>query len=359
MGVIFKLKPEIRDFIIEQKKASPDLSCRKLTCLVEEKFQLKVSKSSINSVFKQLGLSMPVGRRPNPEKEVKPERLLLAVKSAAIALFGPPQEKCADLVPDSSKISQELLPLVELNNVSPNMAPASTDTVVCLKIDFSDGKSAYLDCRGYTIWSSTNLPNGLYLTLCELTSYINRHFEAGDPLVLFTAPGNDVISEEFINFILAMETRQKSIEKIVLLGEESQELSVVAVKQGVSRQLIFAMWPWQFVRQRKVIKIGEFKPLILQSGDPNYYIADTEIELSQDNAAHVLRLSGCALKTSLSEKIRMVILTNLISSSFKIEDLASAYLTAWPTPFDTLQDYDRRIELSTYIGTSFHPQKNK
>lgn len=63
MGVIYRLKPEIKDFILENKKAQPNLSCRQVVSLVEEKFQIKLSKSSINSVFKQAGLSMPIGRR--------------------------------------------------------------------------------------------------------------------------------------------------------------------------------------------------------------------------------------------------------------------------------------------------------
>lgn len=63
MGVIYKLKPEIIDFILGKKKENTILSCRGITTLVESTFNIKVSKSSINSVIKQAGLSMPVGRR--------------------------------------------------------------------------------------------------------------------------------------------------------------------------------------------------------------------------------------------------------------------------------------------------------
>jgi len=63
MGVIYRLKPEIKDFILEQKRLNPILSCRGITRLIENKFQIKVSKSSINSIIKQAGLSLPVGRR--------------------------------------------------------------------------------------------------------------------------------------------------------------------------------------------------------------------------------------------------------------------------------------------------------
>ncbi|KPK97548.1 MAG: hypothetical protein AMJ95_08455 [Omnitrophica WOR_2 bacterium SM23_72] len=71
MGVVYKLNQKIKDFIIEQKKATPVLSCRSLAMLVEGKFQIKVSKSSINSIIKESGLSLPVGRRLRKRRRKK------------------------------------------------------------------------------------------------------------------------------------------------------------------------------------------------------------------------------------------------------------------------------------------------
>ncbi|MFA4889692.1 MAG: hypothetical protein WC628_09005 [Candidatus Omnitrophota bacterium] len=63
MGIIYKLKPEVKEFILEQKKTKQSLSCRNMGILVKERFEIKLSKSSINAIFKTAGLSMPVGRR--------------------------------------------------------------------------------------------------------------------------------------------------------------------------------------------------------------------------------------------------------------------------------------------------------
>jgi len=63
MGVTYKLKQEVIDFIVQKKQADPSLSCRKLVILLQEAFQLDVSKSSINAVIKEFNLSNPVGRR--------------------------------------------------------------------------------------------------------------------------------------------------------------------------------------------------------------------------------------------------------------------------------------------------------
>ncbi len=64
----YKLKPEIVNFILEQKRLDTALSCRKLAPLVAEKFKITISKSLINSVIKEVSLSSKVGRRRIKEK---------------------------------------------------------------------------------------------------------------------------------------------------------------------------------------------------------------------------------------------------------------------------------------------------
>ncbi|MCA9407528.1 MAG: helix-turn-helix domain-containing protein, partial [Candidatus Omnitrophica bacterium] len=63
MGVVYKLRQEVIDFIIAQKKDNPRISCRQLAKNVEDSYQVKVSKSSVNSVLKEANLSSSVGRR--------------------------------------------------------------------------------------------------------------------------------------------------------------------------------------------------------------------------------------------------------------------------------------------------------
>jgi len=79
MGVIYKLNEEVVNFIIEKKKENSNISCRKLVGIINEKFQINVSKSSINAIIKTVNLSSPVGRRSNvgktaPKFKIPPER---------------------------------------------------------------------------------------------------------------------------------------------------------------------------------------------------------------------------------------------------------------------------------------------
>ncbi len=68
-----KLSEQIREFIIEEKRANSKLSCRGLISLIKEKFSIEISKSLINNVIKENNLSSPVGRRRVKEGVTPPE----------------------------------------------------------------------------------------------------------------------------------------------------------------------------------------------------------------------------------------------------------------------------------------------
>lgn len=63
MGVVYKLKQEVIDYILELKKLDENLSCRKISELASARFQKNISKSSINAIIKDSSLSSPIGRR--------------------------------------------------------------------------------------------------------------------------------------------------------------------------------------------------------------------------------------------------------------------------------------------------------
>lgn len=69
MGVTYKLKDEIVDCILRQKRENPQISCRKLVAVIEETFHVNVSKSSVNAVIKEAHLSSPVGRTPSDKTQ--------------------------------------------------------------------------------------------------------------------------------------------------------------------------------------------------------------------------------------------------------------------------------------------------
>jgi len=74
MGVIYKLRDEVVQFIISQHGANPLLSCRQLAESASAKFGLHLSKSSVHDVLKESGVIMPRGRKPKDKFSIPLEK---------------------------------------------------------------------------------------------------------------------------------------------------------------------------------------------------------------------------------------------------------------------------------------------
>jgi len=426
MGVIYKLKTEIKDFILEQKRENPLLGCRSLITLIQSKFQIYVSKSSINSVIKEAGLSMPIGRRLKKKRrklilplQPIPEPLKLEFKEPKIETKEPeapaPKPEVSIIKPElpmempctgaillqaadyliggtyyiTEVIKNQLnlpekdlfakterliyLPLFEpakeaekedillyLNNLQSvktitqdimRIIYQALQEVRCIKVDTLDGNTFYLDGQLHTIWSTPYVPYDFSATIYNIKSYINKYFYEDKPFVLFMAPGYDTPTKEFFNFILSLDSVEKRITKLTLYNHKFEELEIMPLRQAKRHFFVLGVWPWQFVDFRKVNKIGEFKPLYFKALKKDFYVAEIEIELSQPITLQSITLKGLALKMSLAEKTRLIILSNF-SGEVKPEELAEIYLSHWPNLEEAFGDYSRKIELFTYTGSS-------
>ncbi len=118
MGVVHKLQDEVRDFILAEKKAFSQISCRKLSDVVFEKFHIVVSKSSISAILKSANLSSPVGRHSFSVVEPK-----VYVKKSE-KKFKIPQHKKNEIfpVPQSTSLEEKDVP-VEQVILSPHVLP--------------------------------------------------------------------------------------------------------------------------------------------------------------------------------------------------------------------------------------------
>lgn len=434
MGVVYKLKPEIKMFILQEKQANPILSCRGLAALIEEGFKVKMSKSTINMVIKEANLSMPVGRRRTkrrrlqqaqqkqipqqlelePKQEVviqqleyqvpKKEEILptpLPVSAPASAKAPVPAQieaenlgqvllKAADYLlgganylaeeikknlgqertdilaktegliypplfgspKDLSSYLNELQHVIELPSILLNIIADLFWDISGIKVVLSSGSAFYLDAQLYTVWSTPYIPGDLSSTIYNIRGYINRYLQGYDPFVLFTAPGYDMPTKEFFDFLLGLEGTEKSITSLALYGDKLKEVEVIALGHKRRRYFVFGLWPWQFIEFRKVKKIGEFRPFKFEALNLDLYLADAELELLQPNVNKGVTLRGCALKGNLNEKIRLLVLTNLSAQEFTAEQVLGLYLAHWPNLEETFRDYSRKVELFTYTANS-------
>ncbi|MCM8801110.1 MAG: hypothetical protein NC912_03745 [Candidatus Omnitrophica bacterium] len=501
MGIIYKLKPEIKEFILEQKRMNPLLSCRTLTGIVENRFQVKLSKSTINSIIKEAGLSLPVGRRrkekkermaiavpsiaesasilitpakteesltkvseelvqPKPEEPVtggaelpgkvrleepaifppevsleakakepitpapplpsepKPEEvvnppspreervevplefpherectgaILLKVADALIGgsyhmsnlikqylkeeedplpklegliyhpLFDQPLKEKRDLnllwslvgkglsfeslLSYLNKLqSVEAIPLGFLKIISQDLKE-----IHCIKIKYLDGTEAYLDAQMYTLWSVPHIPFDFSNTFYKTKEEISRWSEKDEPLVLFTAPGYDLPTKEFFEFILSLDPKEKKgISSLTLWDNRLEEVETIRGFFGKQRSLVFALWPWQFGQYRSVNIKGEFEIGHFENIKKDLYLAEVEVELLQPDVNKKIKLRGAVIRNKPEDNNRLFILTNLSPERINLQELSNLYLSYWPNLEESFKDFSRKIELFTY-----------
>lgn len=130
MGVTYKLKDEIVEFILRQKRENSQISCRKLVIAIHAAFGLNVSKSSINAVIKEANLSSPVGRTP---ADLNQPKKFSIPKEKKVQLFGdgfPVQDKTSQENPHGTKNSL----IHPLKEIVEQKCPASKPPIQFLEI---------------------------------------------------------------------------------------------------------------------------------------------------------------------------------------------------------------------------------
>ncbi len=297
MGVIHKLRPEVKEFILEKKRLEPGLSCRTIAVLVFDKYKIKLSKSSANSLFREAGLSMPVGRRPKQK-----------LKEA-------PLEK-----PDV--------------------------LARCIKANLLDGSTFYLDGLMHTVWRSAQIPEDFSAPVNNIKDYIENVLKKDYPWVLFFASGYESPTEELFEFILSLSSPEKRISQFILYNNKLGELEKIDPEDYGKRHFIFGVWPWQFKEYIKVNTIGGFVPFHFAPGKKEFYLAETEAELlpPEKDKGGPVRLRGAAIKTGPDKNVYLNILSNFTAKEINLNDLANLYLKHWPDLEGALRDFSGKIE---------------
>ncbi len=398
MGVVYKLQDKIKDYIFKEKKAKPDLSCRKLASLVSDRFKVKVSKSSVNSVIKQSGLSMPVGRRRKKRRgSLQADGLGAILLKAADYLIGGSNliggiiKEKVNLIEPASKtealLYRPLFDISEKSSLKPDFGlwllagekftqsdmssylnkleaseglPSqafkaiikSAQEARCIKFNLTDKAVLYLDGQLRTIWSTQHIPYDFSATPYNIKSYIDKYFRQDFPFILFMAPGYDTPTKDFFDFVLSLDSSERKVYSLCLQGNTLEDIEILSVEQAKRKFFVFGLWPWQFSSYRSVKFTGEFKKFYLEALKQDFYIAGVEAELLQPATKQKLTLKGAALKSGPNEKIRVVILSNLPADKVGLEELANLYVNRWPNLEETFQDLSRKIELFTYTGAS-------
>lgn len=120
MGVIYKLKDEVVNFIVSQRQGNPFLSCRQLADSASKMFGVRLSKSSVHDVLKESGVVTPRGRKPKDRFQIPIAKKQQIQKSLSKVILESPVSldlsapKSVELATPSS-IDLSMLPNVDLS----------------------------------------------------------------------------------------------------------------------------------------------------------------------------------------------------------------------------------------------------
>jgi len=377
MGVIHKLEPEIIDFILARKNTETNLSCRQISGLIQDKFQVNVSKSSVNTVIKNAGLSMPIGRRHKKlrHKKILPAGVLMPIVQSPLVQTVQARPKEEIIAPGVQFMLLQAADYLITGNMNigvilengPDNFKDQLETLLrnaldknrqarCIKLAFLDTEPIYIDSQLHTIWATPHIPYSFSLPAQNIKNRVIKINENNSTLTLFMTPGYDCPTKEFFECILGLNTPDKENIKLTLVNHRLEEIEHIPLSGNNPVYLSFGLWPWQFGAYRKINHTGEFKLLAYPPIQEKIYVADIEMQLSQPKINRTITLRGAALKTNLEEKTILTILTNAPKNE-PAEKIAEAYLALWPNMAEGFRDYSRKTENFVYkpVGEDLFP----
>lgn len=282
----YKLSPEIRDFILTQAKEHPELGCRKMMARIEGEFGRRLSKSSINAVIKQAGLSKKAGRPRSSSVVSHPSSVSIRPSSL--------------LLPPSSVIE----------GISSQAEPGSEvfiNKVLGVKFILADKTSFFVDAAFNTVWPDSHIPVDFSAALTRLKVRLNDClFLENNPLVLQVVAGYGEPKGAFWDFAASFGAQDlaKALSGIELYGEGQGLIGIIEQVPAKKVNFIIGLWPWQY-KDKAVFGALRF------------------IEYAPQGA------------------LRFCLLTNLKEEGWPDQRVAQAYLEHWPFPE---KSYQRLLE---------------
>ena len=397
MTIGYKIDPRIREFILQQKQFNANLSCRTLVPLIRQRFNLDVSKSSVNLVLRQVGLSNKVGRRrtsKNSSLKVdgagayflkaadinlglaslflrlvkarfpKASNSLIQAKNHAL-VFGPafgirePQDlqvyekQGLWIISGASKklsgrsllnYSKSLDNQAFLLNLLTEFDRRLVE-VLCIGLVLNNGVKFYVDSQSRTMWKDPQkIPLQFCLTIDRTRASIEEIFFKGAPLWLNCILGYSLANEELLNLIYAFSQPIKfPILKLNLHGFDGKEIEGINLPQAKSRHFAIGVLPWQS-HEARFLDLRRSEVSDTNFKGEEFQVISGRLELSHPITGAKFNLNAVLLKGPKDIQPRISIITNIAFDQLSPETISRRYLERWPNLEEGCEDILRKIE---------------
>jgi hypothetical protein len=377
-----KIDLTIKSYILRRKKQQPDIACRTLSIEASAKFNIKISKSSVNSLLKAELLSSPKGRRvqlifqpcgvssnvgfsflygaslllglPKILSEIIVENHpAIKLKRASLeaiceawilakAMYNVPLERIENYSKNEIwfilgrksnkahlKYFIDTLKLLQvINNQLVTRLLEGFQDVHFLKFTLADGSQFFLDGQLKSVWKDKNIPLNFCVTIDKIEGYVKFSFSGSDPLLIFSARPETMLSEETNNFIFGLDgsSPSKRIRKIEVFSPNGEVVNEASFVMPQRRRFIIGVWPWQYKAIAELEKIPAQGSVTCEVRNSNiHYLEDVALYLQHaENNEVVLRV--IVLKATKNGPARIALLTNLEAREWDTEKVVREYL---------------------------------
>lgn len=400
MGYVYKLKPAVIDFIIRRKQKSPDISCRNLATIASQRFKIRLSKSSINSVLRDRQLSSSIGKGKKRLLQIQGEiehggfsilqginYKLDTARIFAEILFNQHPGISRSLINDIEDVVQALImfkaiyditiepsrcynneeiwtlvgrrPTRSTYNVIMKLLQSSqlvnNNTVIDIQRQLMpiagfrfllrDNSNFFVDAELQSVWRTQVKRKPFVTTYHRARSYIDNFISRQRILPIFNIQGVNIHQPEVLDFISALNGQNvsKCIRQIELLDCDGNVIETRRVSDSGKRFFLLGFWPWQLDTMSELERGPAEKRLIWRELGVEYYYQIEEVSLSQHLVAQEVKFLSILLKNSMIGPARIGILTNIP------EDIVHNYLlikelSHWVAPENAYKRFAQKMK---------------
>jgi hypothetical protein len=398
----FKLLPEVKDFIICQKKADPSLSCRSISQLISQKLNKKISKSLVNYILKNQGLSAKIGR---PSKAKTSQGISYDVDCAgAYFLTGTDEQLSLSVIlrqfirnvfPHSnSKVLERknriafYWPIFRPNDESLEKLNLYSGTGLWLaasegqrivkssvikyldKIDSLDivhnilqgielgiefvnlivfnlknGKKFYIDPTFHLTWLEPKSPHVYNMPIIKTEEALKKVLFTNEPLILLSSRPYQPIQPDLAQFFASwLNIGDNSIKSVSLLDAAGVEISRIDKVALRRRDFIFGALPWQLAELRFPVEKQVTPTAKIGPSQQEFILESVEIKFAQLVDIKEVKLRVIFLKNA-SNQPRLCLITNIPTNEKADLEIARLYLMRWPNLEEGFEDMLHNIEV--------------
>ncbi len=380
-----KISDEVRRYAISRKLRNPDLGCREIASSASERFNIKISKSSINSILVSEKLRSPRGRgvskvhRPSSEldgagfvfllgaslllglpaaiaKTVKKLNPFSGLKPATLetiseawlmskAIYNTSLDKIADYSKNelwdligkkvslgSLKRYLSSLKMMQLFNshIFSELSAILQDAHI-VKFSMADGSFYLVDGKFCGLWDQKIVPFGFSTNISFASSYINSVVVENEPLVIFNVNPEGVLNPTLTNFVFSFsgKSAEKSIVKAEIISPKGVVIKEVAFIISGKKKFVVGVWPWQYKAISEFEKKAPSGVFYLDTTGEAYPFVDEEIRFSQHIRNNEVKLRMIVIKNPDSGAARIGILTNIDRTEGSGKDVVRLFVRRW------------------------------